>query len=273
LNLSDKDFEFLAGLSEKWMGSVFSTDKKYLFENRLLSMVRRFEYADIEDLIADFRSKGDAVPSERKEYFIDLITTHETLFFRDKSPFKCIKEIILPDFMERKPSPLDIKIYSAACSTGQEPVSLAIQMKESLPLGKRASIFATDISRAVIDYAKAGAYTQYEVQRGLPTRLLTKYFKQDGEIWQMDQELLSTIRYQVENLLLPGLKPFRFDLVLCRNVTIYMDKPKVRALYEKIHSGMNPGGYLLIGHSERMTDHTDLFEGIRSEAGMVYKRK
>lgn len=272
MSISDQDFDFLIELSEKWMGSVFSKDKKYLFENRLLSMSRRFEYPDISSLVRELKEKGDLIGSEKKDYFIDLITTHETLFFRDKSPFKSIKEVILPDLMSRTPPLQDIKIYSAACSTGQEPVSLAIQMKEGLPLGKTASIFATDISRAVVDYAKAGVYTQYEVQRGLPTRLLTKYFKQEEESWKLDREILSTIRYQVENLLLPGLKPFKFDLVLCRNVTIYMDKPKVRALYEKIHAGMNPGAYLLIGHSERMTDHTDLFEGTRTDAGMVYKR-
>ena len=254
------------------MGSVFSKEKKYLFENRLVSMAKRFEYSDITALVTDLRAKGDGIGAEKKEYFIDLITTHETLFFRDKSPFKCIKEVILPDFLSRTPAPFDIKIYSAACSTGQEPVSLAIQMSEGLPAGKKASIFSTDISRAVIDYAKAGVYTQYEVQRGLPTRLLTKYFKQEGESWVLDRDLLSKIRYQVENLLMPGLKPFKFDLVLCRNVTIYMDKPKVRALYEKIHAGMNPGAYLLIGHSERMTDHTDIFETIRHEAGILYKK-
>jgi len=273
MSLSDQDFDFLIALSEKWMGSVFSKDKQYLFENRLQSMARRFSYPDVPALVKDLRLKGDLVGTEKKEYFVDLITTHETLFFRDKSPFKCIKELILPDLLARTPPVNDIKIYSAACSTGQEPVSLAIQMKEGLPPGKKASIFATDISRAVIDYAKAGTYTQYEVQRGLPTRLLTQYFKQDGENWKLDKELLASIRYQVENLLTPGLKPFKFDLVLCRNVTIYMDKPKVRALYEKIHGGMNPGAYLLIGHSERMSDHTDLFDTIRNEAGIVYKKK
>lgn len=271
--ISDLDFAFLRKVSEEWMGSVFGEDKCYLFENRLLTMKKKFGYASVAELIQDMKACGNAYPLDKKSFFVDLITTHETLFFRDKTPFKCFKEVILPDVLDRGLS--RINVYSAACSTGQEPVSLAIQLQEIMatkPQNLDYKIIATDISDAVIQYAKAGVYSQYEVQRGLPVRLLSKYFTQEETSWVLKDEIKSKIDFQIENLLYPKPKMFKFDLVLCRNVTIYMDAPKVRTVYEKIHASMNSGAWLIIGHSERMTQHSDLFEYVKTDAGIVYRR-
>jgi chemotaxis protein methyltransferase CheR len=266
------DFKFLVQLSEEWMGSVFKEDKKYLFENRLLSMVRRFGYSSISELIQDLRSNTKNFPTDKKNFFIDLITTHETLFFRDKTPFLCMKDVIQPDFLKQQLK--NIHFYSAACSTGQEPVSLAMQMSEWCMLnpGIEFSIFATDISEACLQYAQDGSYTQYEMQRGIPIKLLNKYFSQHDTNWVFKPEYKKLIQYKLENLLTPIPKLFKFDLVFCRNVTIYMDKDKVRKVYEKIHETMKKGAWLVIGHSERMTDHPDLFEFVKTEAGIIYRR-
>ena len=270
--ISATDFKFLVQLSEEWMGSVFGEDKKYLFENRLLTMVRHFGYASLAGLIQDLRANSANISKDKKDFFIDLITTHETLFFRDKTPFLSMKEVIQPDFLNRQLK--KINIYSAACSTGQEPVSIAMQMSEWCMTnpGISFSIHATDISEACLQYAKDGIYTQYEVQRGMPIKLLNKYFSQKDTNWELRPEYRKLINYELENLLQPKVKRVKFDLVFCRNVTIYMDKFKVRKVYEKIHESMNQGAWLVIGHSERMTDHPDLFEFVKTEAGIIYRR-
>jgi chemotaxis protein methyltransferase CheR len=272
--ISDLDYDFLREVSEEWMGSVFGKDKKYLFENRLMTMAKKFSYGSIAELVKDMRSLGKRYPRDKKAFFVDLITTHETLFFRDKTPFKTFKEVILPDLLKRGAGRL--QIYSAACSTGQEPVSLAIQLSELIQaqsLSLDYNIYGVDISDAVVQYAKQGIYSQYEVQRGLPVKLLSKYFEQNDGGWKLKSDLLRRISYQEENLLMPKPKPYKFDLVLCRNVTIYMDAPKVRKVYQAIHAQMKPGAWLIIGHSERMTDHSDLFEFVKTDAGIVYQRK
>lgn len=209
-----------------------------------------------------------------KSFFVDLITTHETLFFRDKSPFKNIREVIVPKWLENSRSE-PFNIYSAACSTGQEPVSVALLLRECLPPvhWPKVHIMGTDISDAVIAYAKNGVYSQYEVQRGMPTKLLMKYFTQKETSWELKDEVRSSLDYRQENLLQPYPKAKKFDLVLCRNVTIYMDKPKVRRIYEQLHGLMKPESHLIIGHSERMADHQDLFEYIRTPSGIIYQRK
>ena len=270
--INSADFKFLAQLCEEWMGSVFTEDKKYLFENRLLTMVRRFGFSNLAALIQDLRVNSSRYPKDKKDFFIDLITTHETLFFRDKTPFQSIKEVIQPDFLKRELR--KINIYSAACSTGQEPVSIVMQMSEWCMLNPSYSfsVHATDISDACLQYAKDGIYTQYEIQRGLPIKLLNKYFMQQETSWQFRPEFRKLINYELENLLLPKAKTIKFDLVFCRNVTIYMDKVKVRKVYEKIHEFMHKGAWLVIGHSERMTDHPDLFEFVKTEAGIIYRR-
>jgi chemotaxis protein methyltransferase CheR len=139
--------------------------------------------------------------------------------------------------------------------------------------GHDFKILGTDISEACVETAKNGLYSQYEVQRGLPTKLLSKYFQQEDTSWRLQDEYKKHLTFMWENLLMPERKLMKFDLVLCRNVTIYMDPPKVRNIYEKIHASMNTGGWLLIGHSERMTDHADLFEFVKTDSGIAYRSK
>lgn len=272
--ISDSDFDFLRGLSEEWMGSVFSPDKKYLFETRLINMAKEFGYTDIKSLITELKLKKDNLNKDKKEYFVDIITTHETLFFRDKSPFKNLRDHILPSIMENGNPMKGINIYSAACSTGQEPVSMVMALCEGLSKEwlDKLSITATDISKMAVQYAQEGLYSQYEVQRGVPTRLLNSYFEQEGISWRFKEEYKKYINYRIENLCKPDYKIRKFDIVFCRNATIYMDPPKVRKIYEHFHQSMNTGGYIVIGHSERMSDHTDLFEYIKVDTGVIYKR-
>ncbi len=272
--ISDSDFKFLQELSEDWMGSIFSDDKKYLFEARLVGMAKHFDFPTIKDLIQDMRLRKANISPNLKEYFVDIITTHETLFFRDKNPYKNLRDSIIPEIISKKGPSGGLNIYSAACSTGQEPLSIVIALNECLDREwfDALEILATDISAPATQYAKNGVYSQYEVQRGIPTKLLNKYFEQENISWRIKKEFSNKIKYQTENLIKPDFKLKKFDIVFCRNATIYMDKKKVRTIYEHFHKHMAKESFLIVGNSERMSDHTDLFEYIKTESGIVYKR-
>jgi len=273
-SISDIDFKFLQEISEEWMGSIFDDDKKYLFEARLIGMVKHFDFETIKNLIQEMRLRKNTISPNIKEYFIDIITTHETLFFRDKNPYKNLRDSIIPEIISNRDPNKGINIYSAACSTGQEPVSIVIALNEALSPEwfQNINILATDISGPATDYAKNGLYSQYEIQRGVPIKLLNKYFEQENICWRIKKEYLNKINYQTENLCKPDFKYKKFDIVFCRNATIYMDKPKVRKIYEHFHKSMSVGAYIVIGNAERMSDHTDLFEYIKTDSGIIYRR-
>lgn len=269
------DFHFLREYAELMTGSTFGQDKKYLFETRLVHMAKEFKFPTVLALINHLRDQKEKIPLDQKNYFIDIMTTHETLFFRDTSPFEIIKKFVLPEFIQEGRK--NLYIYSAACSRGQEPLSIAMSISEYLKLHStpdlKFQIMATDISKAAIDYAKAGMYTKLEVARGLTPEHLRTYFEKEGEDYKAKPELLSNIIYQTENLLEPTARMAKFDMIFCRNATIYMDQEKVRKIYENFHSKMKPGSYFFVGHSERMTSHRDLFDYVNTGIGSVYRKK
>ena len=274
-NINLIDFKFLREYAKKLTGSTFDSDKKYLFETRLVSMAKEFHFSSITSLITHLREKGDNISLLQKNYFIDIMTTHETLFFRDKSPFEILKNFIMPDIMEQGRK--NLYIYSAACSFGQEPLSIAISLLEYQRSNSdqefKFQIIGTDISQSVINYAKDATYSQLEIDRGLNKEYAKKYFdKIDGK-YVAKKNLQSKVTYQIENLLDPISRISKFDIIYCRNATIYMDQEKVRKIYGDFHSKLKPGGYFFVGHSERMTSHRDLFEYVNTGMGSVYRRK
>jgi chemotaxis protein methyltransferase CheR len=269
------DFHFLREYAEQMTGSTFGQDKKYLFETRLVHMAKEFKFPTVMALINHLREKKEKISLVQKNYFIDIMTTHETLFFRDTSPFEILKKFVLPEFVQEKRQSL--YIYSAACSRGQEPLSIGMSIldyQKLQPANKlNFQIMATDISKAAVDYAKAAMYTKLEVDRGLKQEHLRAYFDKKGEDYMAKPELTSNIIYQAENLLEPMARMAKFDIIFCRNATIYMDQEKVRKIYESFHSKMKPGAYFFVGHSERMTSHRDLFEYVNTGIGSVYRKK
>jgi len=215
--MKPEDFELFQTLLKQRSGLVLSKDKAYLLESRLMPVARKWGLKGLEELVRDVRSKRD---EKVLKDITEAMTTNESSFFRDQRPFDQFRDVILPQFLTSRASTKKLRIWSAACSSGQEAYSLAMILKEEKAklAGWSIEIVGTDISSEILDRAKQGVYSQFEVQRGLPIQLLVKYFQQKGDKWQISDELRRMVTYREFNLLgdLGGLG--KFDIVFCRNV-------------------------------------------------------
>ena len=198
--MNGADFELLANLLRTRSGLVLTRDKVYLLESRLVPLARRRGLAGLDDLIAKVRLGGN---EQLLRDVTEAMTTNESFFFRDIKPFELFRKETLPMLLKTRAARKQIRIWSAACSTGQEPYSLAMILKEEaakLP-GWRIEIVATDLSTEVLEKAKVGLYSQFEVQRGLPIQLMLKYFTQVNDLWQIDAGLRAMVNFREANLL------------------------------------------------------------------------
>ena len=222
MNVSD--FEFIAGLLKKRSGLALTKEKAYLMESRLNPVARKWNFAGFDELVQAIRA------GTNEELLIDVteaMTTNESFFFRDQKPFDQFRDLVLPYMLEHRAGVKSFRIWSAACSSGQEPYTLAMLLKENAAklAGWRIEIIATDLSKEILAKAESGPYSQFEVQRGLPIALLVKYFKQAGERWQISEEIRNMVKFKSFNLLGSPAALGRFDVVFCRNVLIYFDPP------------------------------------------------
>jgi chemotaxis protein methyltransferase CheR len=261
------DYDFLRRLLRERSGLVLGADKQYLVESRLLPVARRAGFGALGDLV--LRLKG-ANPEPLISEVIEAMTTNESFFFRDRIPFEHFRNIIVPALLAARAAQRRIRIWCAAASTGQEPYSLALSLKEMAPAvnGWRIEIIATDISNDVLEKAKAGIYSQFEVQRGLPIQLLVKYFTQIGDTWQIAPEIRSMVQYRALNLLADFSHLGMFDLVFCRNVLIYFDHATKTGVLERIARITNREGYLVLGAAETVVGLTDSFKPIAEHRGL-----
>jgi len=265
--MNSSDFEFLSSLLYKQSGLVLTPDKGYLLETRLQPVARSHGLNSIEQIVATLRSRRD----ERLINSItDAMTTNESLFFRDRTPFEQFKTVVLPKLLETRAAKKHIRIWSAACSSGQEPYSLCMILDElgAKIAGWRIEIIATDISSEMIARARAGIYSQFEVQRGLPVQLLVKYFQQDGDRWQLNEKIRKMVTFREFNLLQDPRVLGTFDVVFCRNVLIYFDQNTKRQVLEGIARQMAPDGYLYLGGAETVISITDKFQPVKGQRGM-----
>jgi len=200
----------------------------------------------------------------------EAMTTNESLFFRDMKPFDQLQELILPGLLKKRADKRQIRIWCAACSSGQEPYSIAMILKEAAAklAGWRTEVIATDISAEMVAKAKAGVYTQFEVQRGLPVKLLVKYFAQNGDKWTIDPSIRSMVQFREFNLLDEPAALGTFDIVFCRNVLIYFDQDLKRQVLEKISKMMPSDGVLYLGGAETVLGVTDRFKPVSGQRGM-----
>jgi len=263
------DFEFIAQLLYQRSGLVITQEKAYLLESRLNPVARKWELSDIEALIAALRQKKD------ERLLVDVteaMTTNESFFFRDNRPFDQFKNMVLPHFLEARASGKHIRIWSAACSSGQEPYTLAMMLKEEAAklAGWKIDIVATDLSTEILDKAKEGLYSQFEVQRGLPITLLMKYFAQEGEKWRISKEIRDMVTYKPFNLLESASTLGTFDIVFCRNVLIYFDQETKGQVLSRIAKIMPADGYLYLGGAETVLGISDSFEVVPGQRG-VYR--
>ena len=235
-------------------GVLLDESKAYLMESRLAGLLQEYGCKSFMQLYQKtMADRGKTL--ERK--IIDAITTNETLFFRDQSPFEMLRHKILPDLIDKKasgagPMPLPIRIWSAACSTGQEVYSIAMVLKEILgDLQKyNISLLGTDISDAAVTSASYGHYRQFEIERGLPADKLARYFERNGSGWKVKDEIRAMAVFKRLNLLQPLNGIGKFDIVFCRNVIIYFNKETQESILNKIIKNLVPQGYLFQGHSE-----------------------
>lgn len=233
------DFDIYKDLLKQRSGLVLTQDKSYLLDSRLNPVAKKWGYGNIEAMTATLRG---VPPKDLINDIVEAMTTNETSFFRDTRPFDTFREHVLPWFGKAPGRPKHLKIWCAASSSGQEPYSLAMLLNEEkakMP-GWRFDITATDISHEILDLAREGCYSQFEVQRGLPIQLLMKYFTQNGEKWQINQDLRNMITFKYFNLLDNMSALGQFDVIFCRNVLIYFDQPTKKDVMEPFAQGRCP---------------------------------
>jgi chemotaxis protein methyltransferase CheR len=233
----------------------------------LLPVARRAGLATIDDLIASVRSNQMSLLADE---VVEAMTTNETFFFRDKVPFEQFKTVIMPALIAARARQRRIRIWCAAASTGQEPYSLAMCLKEMAGQlqGWQIEILGTDLSPSVLEKAKSGIYSQFEVQRGLPIQLLVKYFNRHGEMWQIAPELRAMIQYRSFNLLNDLTSLGRFDVVFCRNVLIYFDQETKAAVLERLHAVIERDGYFVLGAAETVVGLSESFKSASDHRGL-----
>jgi len=261
------DYDYLRKLLRERSGLVLSADKQYLVESRLLPVARRAGAAGLPDLVQKLKeSRTEQLVTE----VIEAMTTNESFFFRDRIPFEHFRDTMVPALLEARAAQRRIRVWCAASSTGQEPYSLAMCLKEmgGLVAGWRIEIIATDLSNEVLEKAKAGIYSQFEVQRGLPIQLLVKYFSQVGEAWQIAPEVRAMVQYRPLNLLADFAHLGMFDVVFCRNVLIYFDQETKSSVLERIARATDRDGYLVLGAAETVIGLTESFKPVHDRRGL-----
>jgi chemotaxis protein methyltransferase CheR len=265
--VTGSDFDFIRKLLKQRSGLMLSAEKQYLVESRLMPVARRNAIPDLFELARRLRLGNDeALTAE----VVEAMTTNETFFFRDRIPFDHFRSFILPELMRRRERHKRIRIWCAACSTGQEPYSLAMAIREMGAAldGFRIEILATDISTEVLERARAGIYSQFEVQRGLPIQLLVKYFTQAGESWQIAADIRAMVQFRSANLLDDVSRLGMFDLVVCRNVLIYFDQPAKSDVLDRLARVTASDGYLILGAAETTIGLTQGFKSVPDRRGL-----
>ncbi len=247
--MTDADFNFLRLLLHQRSGLSLSPEKRYLAESRLGILCRRRDIADIATLIQKLRPGNDAA---LEHAVIEAMTTNETLFFRDHTPFDLFRDVILPERLAANAATRSLRIWCAAVSTGQEAYSLAMILDEMGPRlsGWKIQIVGTDISGEVLERARTGLYSQFEIQRGLPIQMLLKHFSQEGDRWRISERLRAMVDLRQHNLLEPNGHLGQFDIIFCRNVLIYFDVQTKARVLEALAPRLAPQGAMFLGAAE-----------------------
>ena len=264
--MNPPDYEYLRKILKDHSGLDLSADKQYLIESRLLPLTRKCGLPAISDLVQKMKGGSSSITAQ----VVEAMTTNETFFFRDKIPFEHFRDSIMPEMLKARAGRKSIRIWCAAGSTGQEPYSLAMCLKEmgAALAGWRVDIIATDLSQEVLEKSKSGIYSQFEVQRGLPIQLLVKYFKQNGELWQISPEIRAMIQHRQLNLLHDFSQLGAFDVIFCRNVLIYFDQETKVNIFGRLAKAMEPDGFLVLGAAETVVGLTDVFKPFPDKRGL-----
>lgn len=272
MNSNKEILNFFAKLIETETGIIYEDHNYFQLQDRLEKLVKSFGLVSTQELMDKVKQ---ATQLELRQSLIDLATNNETSFFRDKRFFDCLENYILPDLAKKK-NLFDLKIWSVASSTGQEPYGLMMLLSE---LGEKIKtpvpkIYATDISNRVLEKAKLGIYTELEVGRGLAEYYRRKYFLQDdSKNWILRSEIREKVDFRFQNLLKPLLVPNKFDLILCRNVLIYQKIESKKDIIKRLAAVLNPEGLLLLGAGESLLGLSNDFEQRLVDGVAIYSLK
>ena len=261
------DFQIVSELVKERSGLVLTDDKVYLVKSRLMPLVRKRGMNGLDELVGAIREgKDQTLPDEVTE----LMTTNESFFFRDVRPFEQFRTFVLPRLMEVNDATKKIRIWSAASSNGQEPYTIAMILKDEAAKlkGWKIEMLATDIAKGVLEKAKAGVYSQFEVQRGLPVQYLMKHFKETGQGWEIDPSLRAMVEFKEFNLLDDMASLGRFDIVFCRNVLIYFDPPTKTDVLNRISEQMPEHALMYLGGAETVLGISDRFKPVPDQRGI-----
>ena len=268
--MNPSDYKFLSDFLQKASGLNLGDKKEYLLESRLIPVAQSLDMSGIEELVRALK----VMPSvELKTPVIEAMTTNETLFFRDKKPFDELANLMMPKILEAKRMHRKIRIWCAASSSGQEPYSIAMQLKECIPelnFGWNVEIVATDLDKQILAKAEKGQYTQFEVQRGLSIKMLMKYFEKNDQGWQIKPEIRKCVTWKQLNLLDYFGHLGEFDVIFCRNVLIYFDTDRKKQILDRMAKQIPNHGYLILGGAETVLGISDMFCRAKDYRAAVY---
>jgi chemotaxis protein methyltransferase CheR len=268
MTLTSQEFAFISGLVRRDASIVLEAGKEYLVEARLLPLARKAGIPTVSEYVNRAQSRPEP---QIHQQIVDALTTNETSFFRDGEPFTALSNHVIPELIKARSATRSLKVWSAACSSGQEPYSLAMVMQDAMPLGWNSEILATDISTEMLKRAEAGTFTQLEVNRGLPAPLLVRYFERVGAHWKVSSSLRNHVSFKRLNLAapLPNMGPF--DVIFIRNVLIYFDVETKRSVLQQVSNLLRSDGWLFLGSAETTIGIDDRFERVVAGRTSAYR--
>jgi chemotaxis protein methyltransferase CheR len=271
MSIAPETFGFVRDLVRRESAIVLSQGKEYLVESRLLPVAREEGLADIEKLVEKVRQQPHGAVSRR---LVEALTTNETSWFRDADPFAALRATVVPELAPARAAMRRLRIWSAACSSGQEAYSIAMTLLDTPAVaGWAIEIVGTDLSSEMVQRAREGRYSQLEVNRGLPASHLVRHFERDGAGWRVNSQLRSMARFSELNLMRPFLGMGRFDVVFLRNVLIYFDVATKRDILRRVGQVLAPDGYLYLGAAEMTMGVDDAWERVAAGRSSMYRKR
>ena len=273
LTISRQEYDAFRALLEEACGIVLGDNKHYLVASRLGRLMSEFESTTIGELITKIKREPH---SGLRQRVIDAMTTNETFWFRDNHPYMLLADLIFPEIAKKRPS--QVKIWSAACSSGQEPYSISMIVQEYLQkrpgsLPDNVQIIGTDISPTMLKMSREALYDNLALSRGLSPERKQKFFTQEGEMWRVNDNIRRRVQFKELNLMNSYSALGKFDIIFCRNVLIYFSTELKRDILSRLARALVPGGYLFLGSTETLASYSDEFETVRHQGGVVYRLK
>lgn len=272
MSLNSVDLDYVRDLVYNHSAIVVERGKSYLVESRLGPLVRQEGLSSIEELVAQMRARSiDGLHWK----VVEAMTTNETSFYRDIHPFEALRKSVLPEILERRQEKRELNIWCAACSSGQEPYSIAMMLREYFPnlINWEVQVTATDISREMVDRSRAGRFSQLEINRGLPAPLVVKHFQRAGAEWEIKENIRRMIKFSWMNLAEAWPTMPQMDIIMMRNVLIYFDPERKKAILGKVARLIQPDGYLFLGGAETTLNLNDSFMRVQFGKATCYRLK